>query len=97
MNIALKFLMLAAAAAMLMPSAAMPTRGRHHRERDIASTTSQQQQERFARSLNATTSTSLQYMRSLYEEYERENSKPVQSTDKPTDILCFPDKGELTF
>ena len=42
------------------------------------------------------TSTPQQYMRNLYEDYELENSKTRQSTDKPTDIWCFPDKGELT-
>lgn len=43
--------------------------------------------------LNITT-TLQQYMQDLYEEYASESEN---REDKPTDVWCFPDKGELSF
>ena len=36
-----------------------------------------------------------QYMRDLYKEYASESGKLRYGVDKPTDVLCFPDKGEF--
>lgn len=76
-------------------SAALPTRRR------AASETTEEEtpQPRFARkvgNLNVT-STPVQYVRDLYEStYEQENERTRQTLGKPTDIWCFPDRGELT-
>ena len=88
-------LTLATFALVICLSAALPT-GR----RAIGDATSDETPQglRFARkagNLNVTL-TPQQYLRDLYEEYELENLKTRQSTDKPTDIWCFSDKGELT-
>lgn len=40
------------------------------------------------------TSTPEQYIRDLYDEYVSESGKPRQGVNKPTDVWCFPDKGE---
>ena len=37
-----------------------------------------------------------QYMRDLYKEYAYESGKLRHGIDKPTDVLCFPDKGEFS-
>jgi hypothetical protein len=55
--------------------------------------------ERFRRrvgNLNIT-STLEQYVHDLYEEYASESGKLRYGADKPTDVWCFPDKGELLF
>ena len=43
--------------------------------------------------LNATQTTQ-EYMRALYEEYADEEGKPRHGGNKPTDVWCFPDRGE---
>ena len=43
--------------------------------------------------LNAT-QTPQEYMRALFEEYADEEGKPRHGGTKPTDVWCFPDRGE---
>ena len=38
-----------------------------------------------------------QYMRDLYKEYASESGKLQYRVDKPTNVWCFPDKGEFLF
>ena len=49
---------------------------------------------RYVENLN-NTSPMEQYMRDLYKEYASESGKLRYGVDKPTDVLCFPDKGEF--
>ena len=63
-------------------------------QRGSSSSSEEEPRRRLARkvgNLNIT-STPEQYMRDLYEDYEH----PSHDLDRPTDIWCFPDKGELS-
>ena len=99
MQTAKQFLMLASVALLMLDlSAALPTRRRSTSE-TTEEETPQLQRRRIARKIGGlnVTSTPVQYMRSLYEEsYELENEKTRQTAGKPTDVWCFPDRGELT-
>ena len=91
-----QFLILASIVLVLDLSAALPTR---RRSKATADETPQLQRQRFARRVSGlnVTSTPVQYMRALYEDaYELENEKMRQTASKPTDVWCFPDRGELT-
>lgn len=40
------------------------------------------------------TSTPREYIRTLFDDYAYEDGKPRYGADRPTDVWCFPDKGE---
>ena len=47
----------------------------------------------FPRHMGNITSPMEQYMQDLYKEYASESGKLRYGVDKPTDVLCLPDKG----